>query len=87
MRRLALALAAVLLVAGLGAAYGQFGGGQTGIPGAGPQVGPVGGPQVPGQGPMISPGGGGIVPLTNLRITNTGDFRVTNVPDNRAVAP
>lgn len=32
-----------------------------------------------------SGGGGG--PLTNLRITNTGDFRVTNTADNRAVAP
>lgn len=26
-------------------------------------------------------------PLTNLRITSTGDFRVTNTGDNRAVFP
>lgn len=26
-------------------------------------------------------------PLTNLRITNTGDFRITNTGDNRAVSP
>jgi hypothetical protein len=26
-------------------------------------------------------------PLTNLRITNTGDFRITNTGDNRAVFP
>jgi len=30
---------------------------------------------------------GAVVPLTNLRITNTGDFRITNTADNRAVAP
>lgn len=36
-----------------------------------------------------SKGGGGspAPPLTNLRITNTGDFRITNTGDNRAVAP
>lgn len=31
--------------------------------------------------------GGGVAPLSNLRITDTGDFRITNVPDNRAVSP
>lgn len=30
---------------------------------------------------------GSVGPLTNLRITNTGDFRVTNTGDNRAVFP
>lgn len=30
---------------------------------------------------------GGGAPLTNLRITDTGDFRVTNTGDNRAVSP
>lgn len=33
------------------------------------------------------PSGGGIPPLTNLRITNTGDFRITSTGDNRAVTP
>lgn len=31
--------------------------------------------------------GGGVAPLTNLRITNTGDFRITSSGDNRAVSP
>lgn len=35
----------------------------------------------------ISAPGGGVAPLTNLRITNTGDFRVTGTGDNRAVSP
>lgn len=60
----AIAVWAILLSLALfGTALAQFGGGQTGIPGAGPQIGPPGGPQVPGQGPMIPPtGGGGYVP-------------------------
>lgn len=41
-----------------------------------------------GPGFCTSGGGGGGPPvLTNLRITNTGDFRVTNTGDNRAVFP
>lgn len=28
-----------------------------------------------------------VVPLTNLRITNTGDFRITNTGNNRVVFP
>lgn len=28
-----------------------------------------------------------VAPLTNLRITNTGDFRVTSTGDNRAISP
>ena len=75
MKRLALALAVVLSLAGLGAAYAQFGGGQTGIPGAGPQIGPTGGPQVPGSGPMIPPtGGGGYVPPVPPTCSNSLDF-------------
>jgi hypothetical protein len=39
----------------------------------------------------VAPGfkqpGGTVTPLTNLRITNTGDFRITNTADNRAVFP
>jgi hypothetical protein len=31
--------------------------------------------------------GSGSAPLTNLRIINTGDFRITNTGDNRAVSP
>jgi hypothetical protein len=30
---------------------------------------------------------GGSVLLTNLRIINTGDFRITNTAANRAVSP
>lgn len=82
MKRLALALAAALLIAGLGAAYGQFGGGQTGIPGSGPQVGPIGGPQVPGQGPMIpsagAGGGGGGTTGFILMIDNTSRILQTD---------
>lgn len=75
MKRLSLALAVVLSLAGLGVAYGQFGGGQPGISGAGPQIGPVGGPQVPGQGPMISSGGSGGAPPgppVNALLSQTG---------------
>lgn len=41
------------------------------------------------QGPNNYSGAGGSGPpvLTNLRITNVPDFRVTNTGDNRAVAP
>lgn len=38
-------------------------------------------------GPGFSGPGGGVAPLTNLRITNTGDFRITSTGDNRAVSP
>jgi hypothetical protein len=73
MKRLALALAVALSLAGFGAAYGQFGGGQTGIPGAGPQIGTDGGPQVPGSGPMVpSGGGGGSGPPVNALLSQTG---------------
>lgn len=34
-----------------------------------------------------SSGGGTAPPLTNLRITDTGAFRVTDTGDNRAVSP
>lgn len=75
MKRFALALAVAASLAGLGVAYAQFGGGQTGIGGCGPQVGgPNGcGPQV-GGGPMTPPtGGGGYVPPSGC--TPTGlDF-------------
>jgi hypothetical protein len=63
----------LLTLACLGTALAQFGGGQTGIPGAGPQIGSPGGPQVPGQGPMIPPtSGGGYVPPAGC--TGTIDF-------------
>lgn len=37
----------------------------------------------------VNNGGAAVAPppLTNLRITNTGDFRITNTGDNRAVFP
>lgn len=61
----AIAVWAVLLSLALfGTALAQFGGGQTGIGGCGPQVGgPNGcGPQI-GGGPQVPPtGGGGYVP-------------------------
>lgn len=36
---------------------------------------------------FVGSSGGTPVVLTNLRITNTGDFRVINTGDNRAVSP
>lgn len=36
---------------------------------------------------FVGSSGGAPVVLTNLRIINTGDFRITNTTDNRAVAP
>ncbi len=52
----------------------------------------IGGAWMLGQGIFGGLGGNGVgqsaAPvLTNLRITNTGDFRVTNTGDNRAVFP
>lgn len=39
-------------------------------------------------GGISTSGAGPVTPvLTNLRITNTGDFRITNTTDNRAVSP
>ncbi len=65
-------LAAALVAASLGAAHA------LGIGKLGFQFGRVGAPG--GKVPAV-------VPLTNLRITNTGDFRVTSTGDNRAISP
>lgn len=35
----------------------------------------------------FSGGSAPVVPLTNLRITDTGDFRITSAGDNRAISP
>jgi hypothetical protein len=71
MLRIALALA---LTVAAGAAYAQFNRCGNGF--------------CPGSmfGDGFRPPGGSIA-LTNLRITNTGDFRITNTTDNRAVSP
>lgn len=67
------AVIALLLLAGTLAAAHAFGLGE------GNRFGRLG---------VISKGTGTPAPpLTNLRITNTGDFRVTNTGDNRAVSP
>lgn len=39
------------------------------------------------EGAVVNKKGGASPPLANLRITNTGDFRITNLSDNRAVSP
>lgn len=67
-----MSLAILFLVVVAGSAWAQF----NGCP--------------PGFCPSVFGGGGKITPpppLTNLRITDTGDFRITNTSNNRAVFP
>lgn len=71
MKRAAFVALALVLLTGAAHAFGL---------GLGNRMGRLGAPSKAGS---VTPP----PPLTNLRITNTGDFRVTNTGDNRAVSP